>query len=80
MQVEGRDGNAVDYTLRDISEIEREVLGDEKGLVVRCSRVVETAGNRMVWKKIGVVLITSVVECRCDLDIEREGASNYLEE
>lgn len=74
-----RGRNTVRYALRDVPEVEGEVFGDEKGLIVSWS-VVETTGNRMVWDDVGVVFITSIVECGSDLDIEREDTSDHLNE
>jgi len=72
-----RDGHTVGYALRDIPEVKGEVLGDEKGFVVRRGLVKRT-GNGTVWKDVGVVFIASIVECGCDLDSEEEGTSDYL--
>ena len=75
--VDLRNGNTIDYTLRDIPEIEGEILRDEECLVVRCGGI-ETARNRTVWKDVGVVLITSIIERGCDFDSEGEDTSDYL--
>jgi len=34
--------------------------------------------NGTVWKDMGVVFITSIVECGCDFDSEGEDTSDYL--
>jgi len=70
-------GNAVNYTFRDIPEVEGEVFGDKNSLFVRWC-IVGTTGNGTVWKDVGVVFITSIVECGRDLDSEGEDASNDL--
>ena len=70
-------GNAVGYALREIPEIEGEVLGDEESFVVRWG-VIKITGNGTVWKDVCVVFITSIVECGCDLDSEGEDTSDYL--
>lgn len=77
LYVDHRSGNTVDYALGDVPEVEGEFFRDEKGLIVRWS-VVETAGNGMVWENVGVVFITSIIECRSDLDFEGEDTSDYL--
>jgi len=77
LDVNVRDGNTVDYALRDVPEVEGEVFGDEKSLAVRRSLVKRT-GNGTVWKDVGVVFITSIVECGCDFDSEGEDTSDYL--
>ena len=35
LNVDLRNGNTIDFALRDVSEVEREVLGDEESLLVR---------------------------------------------
>lgn len=72
-----RNWDTVDYALGDIPQVEGEVFGDKKGLVVRWS-VVERTGNGTVWENVGVVFITSIIERGGDLDIEREDASDHL--
>lgn len=79
LQVCLRGGNTVDEALGDIPEVEREVFGDEKSLIVRWS-VVETTWNGMVWEDVGIVFIASIVECGSDLNLEGEDASDYLNE
>jgi hypothetical protein len=77
LYIDPRIGNTVGHALADVSEIEGEVFGDKKGLVVVLS-VVETAGNGMVWNDVCIVSITSIVECRRDLDFEGEDTSDNL--
>jgi hypothetical protein len=38
----------------------------------------ERAGNGTVWKDVGVVFITSIIERGCDFDSEGEDTSDYL--
>ena len=77
LYVDLRNGNTVDDALRDIPEVKGEVLGNEKSLVVG-SRLVDRTGNGTVWKDVGVVFVTSVIECRCDFDSEGEDTSDHL--
>lgn len=42
--------------------------------------MIEAARNGMVWENVGVMLITSIVEGRCDLDFEGEDTADYLNE
>ena len=69
--------NAVDDALSDISEVEGEVLGDKKSFVVGVGPIKRTR-NRTVWKDMGVVFITSIIERGCDLDFKGEDTSDYL--
>ena len=75
--VDIRNGNTVSNTLRDIPEVEGEVLGDKENLALRLG-LVERTRNGEVWKDVGVVLVTSIVECGCNFDSEGEDASDYL--
>lgn len=69
--------SAVDDALSDISEVDGEVLGNKKSFAVRVSPT-ERTKNGTVRKDMGVVFITSIVECGCDLDFEGEDTSDYL--
>ena len=79
LYVDNRSGNTVDNALSDVPEVEGEVLGDKESLVVRLC-LVETARNGTVWKDVGVVLITSIVECGCGFSSEGEDTPDYLNE
>jgi hypothetical protein len=79
LYVDLRNRNTVDYTFGDKPQVEGEVFRDKDCLVVRWGAV-ETTGNGMVWKDMGVVFVTSIVECRCDLDFEGEYTTDYLRE
>lgn len=39
---------------------------------------IERSRNGTVWKDVGIVFITSIVECGCDLDSEGEDAPDHL--
>jgi len=77
LYVDLRGRNTVDYALGDVSKVEGEVLRDEESLLVRWS-VVEMTGNGMVCEDVGVMFVTSVIECGCDFDPEGEDAADYL--
>jgi hypothetical protein len=75
--VDLRNRDAVRDALSDIPKVEREILGDEKSLIMRVG-LAERARNGTVWKDVGVVFITGIVECGCDLYSEGEDTSDYL--
>ena len=79
LDVDLRGGNTVDEALRDIPEVEGEVFGDKKGLIVRWT-VIESTWNGMVWEDVGIMFMTSIIECGSDLDFEGEDTSDYLNE
>ena len=69
LYVDLRKGNTIDYALGDISEVEGKVLRDEKSLLVRWGVVMMT-GDRAVCEDVGIVFVTSVIECGCNFNPE----------